>query len=198
MRLMNLTMFLTLVILAALAHGGLAYVNYRLGTDVGRNPGRRAATVLTRIAIVAGVLGWGVPVLGLALEMCGVHALSVLPPAIIGLIPLALLCLSASLLLRFVARSGGLRVAGKRAYRFSKALIPLLGAVLLALVSLALLLMRVILDLMVKARPTWNPAAMAWGVLDSLGQPKRPTGPYYNHRTGRYDDGHDPWGIYDD
>ena len=173
---------LILAIPIAVVHGGITYVNRLLGAGVGHTLAECVAAVRTRIATVAGVLGWGVPALGLALEMRGVPALSVLPPAIVGPIPLALACLLVSLWLRFVARSGGIGHAVRRAYRctsrFTKAVIPLLGAVLLAL---AVPVAR------------W----IAKGILESTDVP-RPGGSYYNRRTCMHDDGLDPYGMYED
>jgi hypothetical protein len=184
-----------MLVIALGAHVALARVNRWLGAVREHVRGGRTAALLTNIATTAAVAGWGALALGLVLDAVHVHALSTVFAAIVVvMIPLALLSLSASLLLRFVARAGGLRPAARRAYhytwQFIRAVIPLLGAMLLALVSFCL---RVA-------------GEIAEGILRSADEPgqdrnedKRPAiGTYYNYRTGQYDDRSDPDGIYHD
>ena len=179
---------IAMLIIALGVHVALVRVNRRLGAGEGRAPGVRMSALLTRTATAAAIAGWGALALGLVLDAVHVHALStVLAAAVVLMVPLALLCLSASLPLRFVARSGGLRPAVRRAYRriwqFIQAVIPLLGAALLALVSLALRVEEEIAKI---------------GIAESADEDKKFTiGAHYNARISRCDNGLDSGGIYE-
>lgn len=181
-----------MLVIALGVHLALVRANRWLGTGAEHAPAGRISALLTHIATVAAIAGWGTLALDLVLDAMHVHAVStVLAGTVVLMIPPALICLVISLALRFVARSGGLRPAARRAYRhtwrFIRAVIPLLGAALLALVSLTLLTAK-------KIAEGSDHSILDPGSSENVGAQRSG----FNYRTLTYDDRTDPSGIYRD
>jgi hypothetical protein len=188
---MNDVRLFTVAVAIAILHGSLAYRNRLLLSGPGTSTSWRVSVVLSRFATATATIGWSSFAVGLILDEADMHRLSVLLAAsVIVLIPLSLVCLMVSVLLRFTMRRRGFyqttRMSCARTHRCTNSVLPIMAALGILIAKLA--------------------GAIAKWVVRSVGEQHEdhdrflrfPVGSYFNARTGRYDDGSDPNGIYDD
>ena len=184
-----------MLVIALGIHVALARANRRLGAGQEHARGGRISALLTHIATAAAIAGWGALALGLVLDAVHVHALSTVLAAIVVLmIPLALLCLSASLAAALCRPLGRPQVCGEESVSAHMAIHqgrdPAAGhcAAGTGIVGLA----------GGRGDRGGNAGDRSRAATGSDEDRRSAIGAYYNYRTGQYDDGSDPDGIYHD
>lgn len=175
---------------AALLHAGLIYLNRHLASGAGDFGRARVAAIITRIANVAAVAGWGGTVIFIAFahgQSAG-YSVPIFLGALLLLIPVAILGHVISVALTSIQRytvRGLFRAARLVARKASIGLFAAVASVLKAVVNALSLFVEALLK-----------------DLNSPGEDKKGPVPFdgrhFNYRTGSLDPIKYPGGLYED
>ncbi len=185
---MNDIVFFTLLAAAGSLHAGLIYLNRHVAAGTGRFVGSRAAAVITQLANVAAVLGWGGLALFIAVARGQPASYSV--PTLLGaplvFIPVALLGHAISVALRIIQAH-----TAEASIRGVLSMTRKAGSGVVAATAFLGTAVRKLLVMVTTAVPQ-----SVGGQSEHEGSDEHLD--TFNYRTGEYDGGTDPFGLYHD